>query len=214
MVHSKSINFKTFFVFSLLLLSNIFLGCEAFDKEDECPPVKEYFQITGLNSTNSKFTNIEGDIWEPINQNVKVDYSSFFIRYHFEKEFISNNTFNSNGMLMALSCVEDGERGDKIGIDTLIIHTVYDYNNSHKKNSCINDIIIMNEWTSFASDFDEFYSIKQYINVNKSSIQVPHFEIKITEKPEKETEFAVKVEYILNNGDTITNISEPIILSI
>lgn len=72
----------------------------------------------------------------------------------------------------------------------------------------------MNEWTSFASDFDEFYSIKQYINVNKSSIQVPHFEIKITEKPEKETEFAVKVEYILNNGDTITNISEPIILSI
>lgn len=87
--------------------------------------------------------------------------------------------------LFALSCEESGYAGSKIGVDTIYLVSLQDYNNTYSKNDTLNEIALTNYWTSSVDDFNNFFPLTDYIDENKDNIQRGFFEIKLTEPPIK-----------------------------
>lgn len=197
-----------FFVFSTLLFS-----CE---EEGNCGPYFPYFKIKGLTSTNLKFTNTQSDPWVAIDESEPVNWEDYFIRVFFDVEYhaLKQEGRGGGANLYALSCIESGSEGSKAGVDTLFVVTLNDYNHSYKANDTINNIIVLNDWTTFIKDYNEFYSLAQYIEENKNRVSDQNFEIKLTEEPQEITsEQKFKIIYHLNNGGTFETTTKAVQLN-
>lgn len=194
-------------IFFLLINSSI-ISCF----HGSCDPAPPHFEITGLEGYNMRFTNTGLNPWEPIEKNDTIDWENFFIRFGFHVNYIAESHFEPNGSLMALSCDPAGYAGDKIGVDTLIIRTVYDYNNNFSAGDIINPIILTNDWTFRVDDFTEFDSIQEYLINNAEGVRDDIFEIKLNEAPISSSQFAIQLTYKLNNGEEFDRTTETITL--
>ncbi len=116
--------------------------------------------------------------------------------------------------MYALSCIESGSEGSKAGVDTLFVVTLNDYNQNYKANDTINNIVLLNNWTHFIEDYNEFYPLARYIEENKEGVVDRSFEIKFKEEPQEVTsEQKFKIIYHLNNGDTFETTTRAVTLS-
>ncbi|MCV9387266.1 hypothetical protein [Reichenbachiella ulvae] len=203
----KSIRILLVIVLSLFnpLISCINQG----DPWGECPDTHPYFAIQGIKSYNYQSTTIGP---RAVDQATETPWDSFFIRYEMEVDYIAQR-IDRNGSLMALSCVEGGYKGDKIGIDTLYVKTVNDYSDNYSAGAVVNDIVVMNIITNSTNDFDSFFSLEDYISNNEEGVLYYFFEIKLTEGPSQSGAQIFELEYVLNDGQTFTDISTSVILS-
>ena len=198
-----------FFVFSTLLFS-----CE---DVGQCGPVLPYFEIQGLKSTNLKFTNTSSNLSVPIEASELVNWKDYFIRTTFDVKYQAFEQERKSGgaNLYALSCVPEGHAGSKVGLDTLYIVTLNDYNSNYKANDTINKIILLNEWTYSLENYNQFKSPAQYIQENNKSVKAKTFEIKFNEKPgDASSEQKFKIIYKLNNGRTFDVITSSVKLNL
>ncbi len=111
---------------------------------------------------------------------------------------------------MALTCAPPGMAGDTVGVDTIIVRTKYDFNSKYPTGSVINDIVLINDWTLYPNDFDDFVTLSEYLAENSEGVKEETFELKLTEEPESDAPFSFDVTYILNNGEKFTNQSEEV----
>lgn len=177
-----------------------------------CEPVPSNFKINGLESVNLKFVSggTYSYSWESLNDTQAVSWDKFFVRFGFQVSYISAISGDFSGTLMATSCGQAGEDGDKIGVDTVIIKTVNDYNEKYQAGSVLNDIVLTHDMSSATVDFDTFVSLQEYLLVNAAGVRFDSFELRLTEAPTNNNSFSVDVTYILNNGEVFQHRTAPV----
>ncbi|MGY6648171.1 hypothetical protein [Wenyingzhuangia sp. IMCC45574] len=212
---------KTYLLFSLCFFGGLIFSCQNGDSEDydwgECPSVLPHFKINGIKSQNAKFvtnkytrlSNLEGD--------VSVLWDKYALKYHLETEYIAKRKMiNTNGSLMALSCIGPGYKGGEIGIDTLFIRTTSDYNESYKAGDTINEIVGVVNWSYYYynnTDEESSMPISNYIQENKEKVLSEYFDLKLTEAPTNtEQKHSFEIIYKLNNGEIFKEMSSPVFL--
>jgi len=178
-----------------------------------CDPVPPFFKIQGMESFNMKYNNSETNTFETIIDNEPVSWENFMIRYEFDVTYLAQNITNYGSELYALSCNDPGYMGDTIGIDTFYVKTMTYYNEMYSSGDTINEIILANIWSYNKDDFNNFKTISEYINENKEGIIADEFDIKLTQAPLLQDTFTFQLIYILNNGDVISQTSQPVVLN-
>ena len=176
-----------------------------------CDPVPPHFEIKGITSYNLRYTNSgKSNPWETIEENESIVWTNFFTRFGFEVNYIASKHLNFGGALVALSCEEAGGAGDKIGVDTVIVRTLFDYNENYPTGSVINDIVLINRWTFFYDGFDKFLPLEDYLIENSEGVRYDTFELKLTEAPSTSRTFSFDVTYKLNNGEEFQHKTTPV----
>jgi len=195
-----------------VFLINFFLFQSCFLFES-CPDALPYFTINGININNFKYTNEGLNPWKTIAGDGTLKWNEYFMRVGYDRNFTAQASLKSSYGLYALSCESDGYMGSKIGMDTLFIVTLNNYNELFQANDTINDIILTNDWTYKTEDFDNFQPISTLLNENRETIFNTNFEIKLNEKPSIFNQLhSFKVILVLNNGETFESISETVSL--
>lgn len=137
-----------------------------------CPePDSPYFRINDITSYNMRFTNSGTNPWEFVEDHSTIQWEKFFIRFGLKVDYISHHQHTPTGTLLAKDCNELGYAGDKIGVDTIIVKTMNDYNESYLSGDTINDIILTSGSTRFVEDFAKFTPLSSYINEYKDGIR-------------------------------------------
>ena len=158
------------------------------------------------------FTNGGSFSGRSIEKNEPVKYDSFFISIVFRKNYYSKINCSGGQNLFALSCDQDGSSGSKVGVDTMYLVSLQDYNNSHKINDTLNDIILTN-YRNYNSNSNNFFPLKQYIEENKDKIIEDLIDIKLTEPPTMESEFDFKLIYVLKDGKRFEEVTNKVKLT-
>lgn len=171
--------------------------------ESPCPNVLPYFKINGLEISNLEFTEQGLNPWKNIGESESIAWNKYFLRVGFQKTFhAALQKFNVGANVFATSCDKNGAAGSKIGVDTLFVISLNDYNADYHANDTLNNIALINYWTYKASDFDNFFSIARYVSENQQRILEETFEIKIKQPPSKSSEeHQFKIVLILRNGE-------------
>lgn len=201
-------NSKILFTFVFCLLGSTIISCI----NGSCDPVPSNFKINGIESVNLKYVSggTYSYSWETLNDTQAVSWDKFFVRFGFQVSYISAVAGDFGGTLMATSCEQAGDDGDKIGVDTVIIKTVNDYNEKYQAGSVLNDIVLTHDMSSATVDFDTFMSLQEYLIVNAAGVRFDSFELRLTEAPTNNNSFSVDVTYILNNGEVFQHRTAPV----
>lgn len=137
-------------------------------------------------------------------------WDEYFIWVSFDVDYISSIKSHTSSDLFA-SCVKPGELGDKVGVDTLYVTTLNDYNEEYTAGDTVNNIVEIKEWISSVDDFQDFYSLSDYILSNEQGVRDEEFKLKLKEPPSKDEQFfALQITYILNNREVIHCTTAPI----
>lgn len=179
---------------------------------ESCPDVLPYFSIRGLNVTNLSYTGQGSNPWKVVTTNEPVKRDSFFMRISFEQVFHASARHSGGANLYALSCDPPGYGGSLTGVDTLYIVTQQDYTPQYLKNDTINAIAGVNYWTMYGDDFNEFFTLSDFIRENSEGIAREYFEIKFTEPPSANGDFRFRIIFILQNGDKFEAVSDKVSL--
>ena len=207
---------KFYCLLTIFFFGNLFFSCQNNDSEDiynwQCPDVLEYFKINGISSQNLVLTDNENDRLKTLNENSIILWNKFHLSYRFETEYIAKRkSINTTGGLMAFSCAAPGYNGDKIGIDTLFIKTINNYNEEYTAGDTINEIVKISDWNYYLNlETENLKSISNYIDINTERILSETFDIKIMEAPSTDGEHSFQVIYKLNNGEIFKHQSSPV----
>jgi hypothetical protein len=206
-----AISFKWITVATSILLITGPTACFLFE---DCPKVPPYFQIQDLITYNVTFTGQGRTPWRSVENNESIKYDSFFVRVEFKKTYHSNLNSSRGQYLYALSCSEKGYAGSQIGVDTIYLVTLQDYNAQYSQNDTLNDIVFANYRTYEVEDFANFFPLENYIEENKDGIRSDQFEIKIEEPPfDTPNDYSFKLIFVLENGDKFEKTTDKITLT-
>ncbi|MFT2011504.1 hypothetical protein ACMA1I_22730 [Pontibacter sp. 13R65] len=168
---------------------------------EACPDIKPYFSIHGLRIYNLRYTGQGPNPWEAVGESEPVEWDDFFMRVGFEKSYHAGVESSGGSRLYALTCDQSGSSGARVGVDTLYLVTLTDYNDNYVQGDTLNSILLTNDWTSYPDDFSTFRPLELYMEENRISIQQDAFELKLTEPPSTAGVYRFKLVYALNNGD-------------
>lgn len=183
-----------------------------------CPDVLPYFSIQGLRMSNLVYTGQTTAQrpykWRAVEDNEPVYWNNYFVRTYFESIFHAQYE-NSNGYgLYALDCNSNGERGSKVGVDTMYLVTLQDYNSQYLQNDTLNNIMLINDELLNIQDFKNFTDLSKYTQNNSDVIRKGYFDFKLTEPPlNSNDEYRFKLIFILKSGEEFEKISEPVRLT-
>ncbi|MEQ8807709.1 MAG: hypothetical protein RIG68_08830 [Imperialibacter sp.] len=183
------------------------------NRNGSCDPVPPHFRINDIGSTNMMLINSQPNPWRRIAENEKAPWAGFFIRFNFEVEYIAATSSNYGQSAMALSCIEQGYAGDKVGVDNVIVQTIYDYNDNYVAGDTINEIVLTNDWTYFYDDFEKFLPLSNYIADNRKGVLFEVFELKLSEAPAESDSFSLQLSFVLNNGEAFQHTTNPLVLT-
>lgn len=193
--YSLPIMKKTLLAFSLLLLL-FFWSCNRYDYD--CGPYYPYFQIYDLSLTpNERYTAEQGiRSTRPVQPQDTVRYDSLNLLVLFEVAYLRASQQPQNGMLYAWDCSPWGERGSKVGIDTLYLIAKEDYNAQYRAGDTLNPICRM------LNHRLQEGSIGEYVAANDSIILSPYgLNFSLSVPPSRESRQAFELVYLLDNGE-------------
>ncbi|WP_339793258.1 hypothetical protein [uncultured Imperialibacter sp.] len=182
-------------------------------RDGSCESGPPHFRIKGIESTNMRLTTSEPNPWRKIIGNEQVLWDSFFISFNFQADYIAAIVSDYGQSLMALECAEQGYAGDKIGVDTIFVRTMYDYNDTYAAGDTINQIVLIKDWIFFYDDFEKFVPLSNYIVDNHNGVIDQQFQFKLSEAPGKGDSFSIQLSFILNNGEVFQHTTNPLVLT-
>lgn len=186
---------KVLFVFSLLLLL-FFWGCDRF--EYDCGPYYPHFQIYDLSLTpTERYTDEQGiRRTRAVQAQGTVRYDSLNLMMLFEVAYLRASRQAQNGMLYALTCPSWGDRGSKVGVDTLYLIAKKDYNAQYRAGDTLNPICRVRNYRLQEG------SIGEYVAANDSIVLSPYaLSFSLSAPPSRESMQAFELVYQLDNGD-------------
>jgi hypothetical protein len=114
----------------------------------------------------------------------------------FEAAYLRASRQTQNGMLYAWDCAPWGERGSKVGIDTLYLIAKKDYNAQYRAGDTLNPICRLRNYRWQEG------SIAEYVAANDSIILSPYaLNFSLSVPPSRESLQAFELVYQLDNGD-------------
>jgi hypothetical protein len=195
----------------ILITIFILIGPTACYIFERCPEVNPYFSIDGVDINALQYSVSSRFNWKLISQDSgPVWWDDLFFVTVFQTSYYSEVSSSSTTNLYALSCPELGYKGAEIGVDTLYLVTLTDYNAEYLQNDTLNNItLVSEEWR--VDNLDGFYPIADYIKENRNNIQSESFNLRITEPPiSKSSAHQFKVIFVLSNGTIFEAESGPV----
>lgn len=183
-----------------LIVILLFFGPVACVFFEPCPDVKPYFAIQGLHTQHLRLTGQGQNPWEKPGDSEPVRWGDYFLLASFEKRYHAAG--KGGASLYALSCDESGHSGTKLGVDTLYLIALTDYNANYRQGDTLNNILLVNDWTSPPKDSSGFYPLALYFEQNRNTIREEAFGLRLTEPPGTAGAYRFRLVYALRNGDT------------
>jgi hypothetical protein len=193
----------------LFITLALILGPSACGLFQSCPEALPYFQIELMEMNHYRFN--DDPYGDPLVENAKVPWQEYGIKTDFKSTYYGANQETPGGAyLYALSCVEDGYMGTEVGVDTLYLVTLGDYNQEYLAKDTLNNILEITDYFNGSS----FYSLTDYLNDNSESIRSESLAIKLTEGPSQDVGIEFELVYVLTSGEefkqktTVVNIRQ------
>ena len=197
---------KIISIFIFCLFGSTILSC-IYGTRD---PVPLHFEITGVESKNWGYLNPDSSWFELSGVDDSVHWNNLMTQFIFQANYMALSKQDFGGGLMATSCSKPGEAGDIIGVDSVIVRTVFDYNENYVSGSVINDMILAKGRFRVSDTFDDFLPLEDYISENSEGVRVITFQLILTERPMTNTPFAFDLTFVLNNGNVFEHRSPSI----
>lgn len=197
---------KVISVFIFCLVGSTILSCIY----GTCDPVPLHFEITGIESENWGYLSPDSSRFELLEGRDSVHWSNLMTQFIFQANYMALSRQDFGGSLMATSCSKPGEAGDIIGVDTVVVRTVLDYNENHVSGSVVNDIVLAKGRFRSSDTFADFLPLENYLSENAEGVRVITFQLILTESPTTNTPFAFDLTFVMNNGDVFQHRSPAI----
>ncbi len=205
-------NLKTkVFVFALLMGLPLQMCTPGGGDDCNCGPITgRYFDINGMELNNYKKVGENSVSLMVENEAVPYsDYSGLTVEY--SVDYISQKrskwpNFSLTPSAYACSCVGNGESGSKNEkLSNLTVITLNDFDETHRANDTINDLILVK---GFYSDVDEY--LEDYLVNDTINIQFEGIKLLVDRKPTLNENYKVKVVVELSTGEVYQKVSEAI----
>ena len=180
---------------------------------DDCncgPITGRYFDIKGMELHSYKKTGENSVALMSENEVVDyIDYSGLSVEY--SVDYISEArskwpNFSFIQSAYACSCVFDGESGSKNEkLSNLTVITLNDFDETHRANDTLNDLILVK---GFYSDVDEY--LENYLVNDTINIQFEGIKLLVDKKPTLNENYKVRVIVELSTGEVYEKVSESI----
>ena len=190
----------------------LLFSCELFGGRggSSCPDVLPYFSIGGLNPYHL-WVNGTGQL---LPKGTPVSWNQYYMNVAFQVTYQAGTHRSGSGAAYALDCNVSGDLGSRIGVDTLYVIALADYNANYAAGDTLNDIVTLNTQAYFAQDFDKFYPVSRYVAENRDGIRQQSFKWRLTEPPAaNDASHRFRVVYRLRNGQTFQTDAEPVRLT-
>lgn len=161
-------------------------GCETCDEPDK-------FEILSVDSDNYSANGV-------MRSNESVKWDEFSIYFEFEVEYYSSQEVDFGSSLMATTCDGPGSKGDVIGLKSIELTALRDYNEDHLENQLVNDIIELANRCSYGFVDDQFYSMDSFLDINATSTRCTAFEVRLTQPPAEDGTYGFRLKLERNNG--------------
>ena len=194
----------------LFMIGGPLLSCEEEEFGGSCPDVLPHFKILDLESSHIKLIETNAVSENHGNEPADTRWNEFTLQFKFQVEYIARIRKSNGSSLYALSCIGPGYEGGKIGVESIQIKTLGDYNSSYPKNAIINPIISANTWIYNDDGSAIFNDLNTFITDNKDGIRYEVFEIKLNEAPAESTSFSIELELKMNDGEIFSYTTHPI----
>lgn len=151
--------------------------------------------MTGLQISHGR--GFGNNSWEEVNDQV-IPWNDYAMRVNFKTTFhAARDNEGTGARLLATSCDPDGQKGSTIGVDTLYLISMRDYNDIFHKNDTINPIV---EIGTDSYGYFSFLSLSEYVMYNREGIKNMQFDIKLNQPPGEDGTYQFKIVYALEDG--------------
>jgi hypothetical protein len=172
---------------------------------ENCGHIPDYFTILGVKISNLKFIGEAARPSVAILPHENVEWDKYYMGVNFERTYFSQNKSSFGASLFA-DCGSKGDLGAKVGIDTLYVVAMKDYNDHFHQNDTLNSIVRIGGLVRAPEGFNSLNSIQYYINENRTSIREYNFSIKLSQPPFPGTgDYKFRLIYKLDNGEVFEN---------
>ncbi len=185
------------------------------EASDDCncsPITGSYFDIKGMEMSN--YRKIDENSVKRMLENEAVPYSEYEgLSVEYQVDYISHRShaqpsFSMINSAYACSCVYDGYAGSKNEkLTNISVITLNDFDENHKANDTINDLIIVKGYYFQENEYLQDYLIKDTTNIKFQGIQ-----LLVDRKPTLNENYKVKVVVELSTGEIYQDVSESIII--
>jgi hypothetical protein len=170
-----------------------------------CDDTLHFFKIEGLEITNY---GKNGTLFYPIPTNSPTLWDSFYMSVAFQKTFHASCRNSGGSNLFAFECIQGG-RGSLVGLDTIFVVTLNNYNNDFAANDTINNIVLT------PSYFGGLSPMSEYIQKNKAGISNNDVYLRLNHSPSVDSStHQFKIIFILKNGEVFEQTNEPVLLTL
>ena len=201
---------KKIFATFLFLTGLTFSNCGLYDDDCNCPPViGAYFDIRGIESLvhHRKIPNTNSA--PPMGDGETVPFDEYYgVLINYQLDYISQHKpekpfFGSAGRLMACSCVNNGDAGAKTEkLKSVTVITLNDFNTQYSTGDTLNDLITV-----------QGQPLEDYLQSTRNErIKYQNLTLGLSEAPETNPEYRVKVIVELDNGETYERESPTVII--
>jgi hypothetical protein len=211
-IFNKSIRTKIL-VFALVIGLPLQMCSPNDDNGDDCncgPITGAFFDIKGMDLFNYK--RVEENSVKLLEENEVVfysDYESLLVEYNVDyitQRQPKRSSFSLIPSAYACSCIYDGYAGSKIEkLSNLTVITLNDFDETHRANDTINDLILVKG--SYSQD-DEY--LEAYLLADTTNIQIPGIALKVDRKPTLDENFKLRIIVELSNGEVYEKVSKSI----
>lgn len=173
---------------------------------EQCGGTLPFFKIEGLEISNLQNVGNQPTL---VTTNSPVLWNNFYMSMDFQKTFHAYSRNSSGSNLFALDCVQDGYMGSEVGLDTIFVVTLNNYNNDFVANDTINNILETPNYISGLSPLSE------YVQENKEGIRYGGLSLTLNQPPSVNlSTHQFKIIFILKNGEVFEQTNEPVLLTL
>lgn len=204
---------KTTAFILIFMLAPTLLACFY---EESCDPVPEFFVVKGFRGSDYVVpTGMDQPFLETVGTMQSANWEELRLWVQFDIDFIAARQPDFGATLQALTCLEPGFGGSTVGMDTLFIKTVYDYDEAHPAGSMMNDIVRLDPQLNFASWANpNLSSVARFLQKVESGVPTNGFELRLAAPPgTSRTDFALRITCRMNDADWFTHTTKPVVVA-
>ncbi len=183
------------------------ISCDIFHQDDPgCPPIAGlYFDVQNVSISPKRQNDccaIDVKVFE------RMPFKNYRLQIDLEATYYSMNTAPSHFSLIsssyALSCASNGQNGSKESIMEMDIITLYDIDYQHKKGQSVSDLFDIEELGSRLN-------LNAYLSNEDHRLRSEQLNLYLNNQPILNDTCAFKIKTILDNGESYTTITTPVI---
>jgi|GEM_PF-2491031 len=183
------------------------MSCDLFHKDNPgCPPIAgQYFDVIAVDISSKRLSECcaeDAFVFE------RMPFKKFLLSVDYQASYYSLNLAPSHFSLIpsgyAMSCTQNGQSGSKESLLEVEIITLYDIDGQYKKGQAVADLFDLEEMGGRLG-------LNEYLSNSNRRIREEHSRLYLNKQPSMNDTCAFKIKIILDNGESYTSLTTPVI---